>query len=83
VLEMGVRQQYFLVKPELDMLLDSASGDLPTINICMNLCCHILAMIGCHIFHDPGDEVVFECALYYLVEKVGCQKLMYVGAWKV
>ena len=32
---------------------------------------------------NPGDEVVLECTLDDLVEKVGGEEFIYVGAWKV
>jgi hypothetical protein len=32
---------------------------------------------------NPGDEMVFECTLYNLMEKVWCNKLMDVGTWKI
>lgn len=32
---------------------------------------------------DPSDEVIFQCALDDLVQKVGRQQLVDIGAWEV
>jgi hypothetical protein len=32
---------------------------------------------------DPGDEVIFKCTLDYLMKKIGGQKHVNIGPWKV
>jgi hypothetical protein len=39
-------------------------------------------MYDFEVLLDPGDEMVLECALDYLVEEIGGEKLMNVSAWK-
>ena len=48
-----------------------------------NLVCAVFAMLFSHIVHDLGDQMVFEGAFYYLVQKIGRQQFVDVSPWKM
>ena len=81
--ETGGQQQFLHLGPTLGPLGEGGIEDLPPVDIGKDLDRFTAAVLGGHIFRDPGDEVVLERALDDLVEEVRGQKFVNVGTGKV
>jgi hypothetical protein len=55
----------------------------PMINIIHNFIGARWAMGVNQVFFHPGNQVILKCTFDHLVEKVGCNKFMNIGSWKV
>ncbi len=51
---------------------------LPSVDVIQNLICTLLSFCNLEIVADPVYEMVFECALDYLMEKIRREHLMYI-----
>lgn len=58
-------------------------SNLPAVNIVHDLLCMRRTMSDNEIFFNPRYEVILEYPFYDLMEKIGGNKFMNIGAWKI
>jgi hypothetical protein len=58
-------------------------SNLPAVNIVHDLLCMCRTMSDDEIFFNPRYEVILEYPFYNLMEKIGGNKFMNIGAWKI
>jgi len=65
------------------MLQSASRKDIPVVYIIQNAIGLGFAMSKQKIFSHPGNKMIFECSFNNLMEKIWCNKLMYISTWEI